>query len=174
METLCQNRTAPGYFVSSKHNMNSFIRTAYVPIILALTVAAGVAQSSEDNPPTSLNKSDIKFSSLARRLMLQKRDFRYEFFASRKAFETVKRDGLFLLTYGTPNNIKKISTNECSTVEAVLNKYGGGVSNFQVRVVQKDMIMQTPLPKDRNVEAVKALHELRLQPGDVVILTLME
>ena len=154
--------------------MNDFNRTRCIIVLLLSTAVLGVAQMPETNRVDSLSSDGVRFSSLAKSLMLQARDFRREFFADRKMFETVKREGLFLLTYGSANNTRKISTNDCATVEATLNKYGGDVSNIQIRIVEQDAIIQTPVPKGENMEAVNALLGLRLHPGDVVILTLME
>lgn len=154
--------------------MNNFRRVFYTSAFFLSTIVFGIAQTEGNNSTNSLSNGDVKYSSLAKGLALQSRDFRYNFFTNRKSFEAVKVAGLFLLTYGSPDASRKISTNECATVGAALTKYGGDVSNIQIRIVEQDSIIQTPIRKNENIDAVNAILQLRLHPGDIVILTLVE
>jgi hypothetical protein len=144
-------------------------------VLLSLAGAVGLAQTPGTGFPNLPRDQDIKVSKLGYRLLLETNDFRCEFFATKSSFETFRQDGLVLVLYGSAITSRRVaSTKDSPTVKAVLDKCGLSRTTVQVRVVQQNRILQTPAPRKGDEDAVNAVLDMRVQPGDVLIVTMKE
>ena len=116
-------------------------------------------------------------SGMGEHLLTEKQDLRLAFFSSVEDLDrSVHRGFCLLIPDGVFEHARKFSTNDCATVKAALDKYATNHIglHYQVRVVRKDAILQTPLGLGADPATKAAVQDIKLQGGDVIIVTRKE
>ena len=117
-------------------------------------------------------------SPFVQSMLSENSDLRSDFFTWRDGgMELLKTNGLFLIVgSGLPAQGKCISTNECATVENALSKYSTPfvAEHYQVRLVQANMIIQTPWVIKDHADDRKKVMQTQIQAGDVLIIPRVE
>jgi hypothetical protein len=155
--------------------MNRIKQTWLTFIVVFVAGCVNASERIESHPQTITN--GVPLAGLANNLLYEMRDFRLAFYATSVTFsEFLKRGTFQLLGDGVPEHAMEVSTNECRTVGDALSKYAptGFGERRQIRVVQKDIVVQSPLPRSEHLELRSNLLGLRLNPGDVVLVTRRE
>lgn len=149
-----------------------YFKTVCVSVILALAyvlnfgVNSGHSQATETNRPVP--------TQFAARLLVECPDLRLGFYPSWEVLMEAQRDGsCLLIPDGVFEHAIKFRTNECSTVEVALKCYATNHIGmyYQTKVVQKNEVFQTPLGVAARSEMRSAVLSIRLQGGDVVIVS---
>ena len=152
-----------------------YLKTVRGNLILILVYALNFGVYRMCGQTTETNRSVL--THFEAELLVECRDLRLGFYQSWEVLVEAQRNGSFLLIPdGVFEHAIKISTNECSTVVTALKSYATnhiGMS-YQTRVIQKNGIFQTPLGVGIRSELKSAVLSIRLQGGDVLIVTAKE
>ena len=154
-------------------NRKIFVGGVLLPLIMAIRSSGDVDTSQE------------KYSSAAypQSLLDEGDDMRYDFYESGyDGVEKYKKKGLFLMIGQFYKDAKGfsfshaigISTNECPTVGSAIAKYSGPRDSQQIRLIQMNAILQTRHTALDAGESRKAMLAMKLQAGDILILSAMK
>jgi hypothetical protein len=127
-------------------------------------------------PPSPLSTSELTFSTqLGSNLLRAKSDFREYLFSYQTIHSLIDSNKICLVSFAIDHSKKPEdhSANEWTNVGMMLDSLGylnGKQSHRQIRIVQRDTIVQSGPPSEPRYENEKWFLDWPLYPGDVVIL----
>jgi hypothetical protein len=131
-------------------------------------IALSPGWSSSPVPETKAIGSSFSVS-----LFSERRDLRGQFHATFESDSVFKGGAILIIPDGVLEHAKQATTNECPTVQSALEMHVHKefAKRRQIRLVQKDRITQTPLPRLNSELARQAFMETKLSAGDILIVT---
>ena len=155
--------------------LSKYKKQAIMTIALVVaTIIYGSEKTEKFQPEISPARH---LSSFARSLISEKYDLRLDFLQNIDQLDKLQREGAFLLIPGGGFEVvTNVNTNNYPTVERALRMCAesGFDAHRQVRIIQKNCVLQTPLPGNSDLALRKKVLAISLSPGDIVIVTRVE
>jgi hypothetical protein len=136
-------------------------------MLLALMILAGSSGGQAQREASV----PARTRSFVGAMLGESHDLRRAFYGSVTNLDALKSNGLCLVVHdGSLDRAKRVSINECPTVQTALEKCGvsGIPAQPQIRVVQRNRVLQSEFSSDP--DSKKEILSLKLSAADVIIM----